>query len=148
MNRLIFVALPLLLAAGSAQAQHKPVHLKWMDGPPGLPAGAKFAVVHGDPSKEGMFTIRANLPANYTIPAHWHPTDEHMTVMSGKLAFGMGDKVDHMKAKWYNQGARLTAKAHHNHFVYTHGHTEIQVTAMGPFQITYVDPKDDPRGAQ
>jgi hypothetical protein len=34
------------------------------------------------------------------------------------------------------------------HFLWTDAPSEIQITGMGPFAITYVDPKDDPRGAK
>ena len=57
--------------------------LKWMDSAgTGLPAGAKMAVVKGDPSKAGDFTLRIKMPANYTVPPHHHPTDEVVRVVS------------------------------------------------------------------
>ena len=144
MKRLMFLALPLLLA-GSASAQAKTAHSSWMAGPPGLPSGAVFRVVSGDPGKNGMFTIRARLPIDYAVPAHHHPTDEHVTVRSGKLAYGMSDKLDKAKAMTLSAGHHVTMAANMNHWVYTRGPTEIEVTAMGPFAITYVDPKDDSR---
>ena len=81
--------------------EHKFVNtndFKWMDGPPGLPPGAKFVVLDGDPSKESLFTIRATMPAGYKIPAHWHPTVENVTVLEGNLYMGMGEKLDELKA--------------------------------------------------
>ena len=33
-----------------------------------------------------------------------------------------------------------------NHWVHASAPATVQVHGMGPFQITYVDPKDDPRG--
>ena len=54
------------------------------------------AVLAGDPSKEGPFVIRVKAPAGYKIPAHRHPTDELVTVISGAAAFGMGDKMLHL----------------------------------------------------
>jgi mannose-6-phosphate isomerase-like protein (cupin superfamily) len=131
-----------MLAASPAQAKS----LKWMDGPPGLPSGSKFAVVSGDPSKEGTFTIRAKFPGNYAVPAHHHPTDERVTVLSGRLAYGMSDKLDKAKGKPLKAGQHVVMKAGMNHWVYARGvPSEVQITAKGPFQITYVDPKDDPR---
>src|ERR1043166_9909593 len=73
--------------------------LKWGDAPPSLPAGAKLAVLEGDPGKEGFFTIRLQMPAGYKIPAHTHPTDEHVTVISGTCSFGMGPKTDEPTAQ-------------------------------------------------
>jgi quercetin dioxygenase-like cupin family protein len=141
MKRLILVALCMGLAGSAAQAKS----LKWMAGPPGLPAGATFAVVSGDPSKAGMFTIQAKLPANYAVPPHHHPADEVVRVLKGSLAYGMGDKLDKAAAGTLNPGYHVTMATGMNHWVYTTDPATISVTAMGPFAITYVDPKDDPR---
>ena len=143
MHKLFLISLTALLAASSAQAKHSA--LKWMDGPPGLPGGSKFAVVSGDPGKEGTFVIRAKFPAGYAVPAHHHPTDERVAVLSGRMGYGMSDQLDKAKAKTLSAGHRVVMKAEMNHWVFARGPTEIQVSGKGPFQITYVDPKDDPR---
>ena len=142
MRRVLLVGLCACLAAS---AQAKTAKLNWMDGPPGLPSGSKFAVVSGDPSKEGTFVIRAKFPSGYAVPAHHHPTDEHVSVLSGSLGYGMTDKLDKAKAKTLTAGHKVVMKADMNHWVFARKPTEIQVSAKGPFQITYVDPKDDPR---
>ena len=145
-KRLMFLAAPLLLLAGSqVQAKAKPADLKWMDGPAGLPSGSQIAVVSGDPGKKGPFTVHLKFPANYAIAAHHHPTDEHIKVLKGKLLFGMGDKADRKKAKWMSAGASGTAKAKMNHFAYTDAGAELELKAVGPFEITYANPADDPR---
>ena len=118
---------------------------KWMDGPPGLPAGAKFTVLDGDPSKEGLFTIRATMPAGYKIPAHWHPSTEHVTVIEGTLYIGMGEKTDESKATALTAGGFASLPAKMGHFAFSKDGTTIQVHAMGPFAITYYNPSDDPR---
>lgn len=149
MKSLTILALPLLLIAGSAapaKTTHHPANLKWMDGPPGLPSGAQMAVVSGDPGKKGMFTVRIKMPADYAVPAHHHPTDEKVSVVTGKIGYGMSDKLDREKAKSLSPGNRLTMKAGMNHWVFATRPAVIQVSAMGPFQIVYADPKDDPRG--
>ena len=119
--------------------------LKWMDGPPGLPPGAKFAVLYGDPSKEGLFTIRATFPANYKIPAHWHPTTENVTVLEGTLYMGMGEKLDESKAMSLSAGGYTALPANTGHFAFSKEGAVIQVHAMGPFAITYYNKADDPR---
>ena len=143
MRKLLLISFAALIAASTAQAKGD---LKWMSGPPGLPNGSTFAVVSGDPGKAAPFTVRMKFPANYAVPAHHHPTDEHVTVVSGKVLFGMGDEADKAKAKWMATGAKGTAKAKMNHFVFTSAPAEVEVSAIGPFAITYVNPKDDPRG--
>jgi len=143
----LIVAAPAQMKAKPAKAKAAPAELKWMDGPPGLPAGAQFAVVSGDPARKGMFTIRARLPANYAVPAHWHPTDEKVSVVSGKLAYGMSDRVNRTNAQGLGAGENVVMKAKMHHWVLSADGAEIEVSAMGPFAITYVNPAEDPRGA-
>ena len=97
------------------------------------------------PGKAGTFVIRAKFPADYAVPAHWHPTDEKVTVLSGKLHYAMTDKLDMANAKTLTAGHSVTMKAKMNHWVHAPVATTIQVSGKGPFVITYVDPKDDPR---
>src|SRR5215831_19535599 len=73
---------------------HKPDGLKWQDGPPSLPPGAKIAVLEGDPAKEGPFVFRVKVPDGYRIPPHTHPKPERVTVISGSFHLGMGEKFD------------------------------------------------------
>jgi len=145
MKRLMLLALPLLLAGSAAGGKTHHAALKWMDGPPGLPSGSQIAVVSGDPGKKGPFTVHLKFPADYAVAAHHHPTDEHVSVVSGKIGYGMSDHLDREKAKSLAPGNRLTMKAGMNHWVFTTKPAIVQVSGMGPFQITYVDPKDDPR---
>lgn len=122
--------------------------LKWGDAPPALPAGAKFAVLSGDPGKPGMFTIRLQMPAGYKIPAHTHPTDELVTVISGTCSFGMGPKYDDASAKEMPAGAYVVMPSGMQHFAGSKAGCVVQVQSTGPFQVTYVNPSDDPRGAK
>src|SRR5687768_4553821 len=73
--------------------------VKWQDGPPSLPRGAKVAVLEGDPSKEGPFVMRAKLPDGYKIAPHTHKKDERVTVLSGTLHLGMGGTFDEKHGK-------------------------------------------------
>jgi quercetin dioxygenase-like cupin family protein len=122
-----------------------PEQVKWAAGPNGLPPGAQMAVLEGDPSKPGPFTIRAKMPANYAIPAHWHPADEHVTVISGTFNMGTGDKFDASKGKALPKGSFSVMPAKTNHFAFTKEETVLQVHGIGPWGITYVNPADDPR---
>ena len=143
MNKLILAGVSALVALGPAQSM---AASKWMDGPPGLPAGAKFRVVSGDPGKEGMFAVRIQFPANYSIPPHSHPTDELVTVKSGgPLAYGMGETMDKANAGSLEKGYHVNLMAKMNHWAATTAPTEVEVKAMGPFAITYANPADDPR---
>ena len=121
--------------------------IQWGDAPPNLPAGAKFAVLMGDPGKTGPYTIRLKMPDGYKFAAHWHPMDENATVISGTFNIGMGDKLDISKGKAMTAGAFGTVPARMHHFGWCTGETEVQVHGMGPFKLVYVDPADDPTKA-
>lgn len=146
----------LALASASSQAQEprKPTHLlltdaqlTWGEGPPSLPKGGRTAVLSGDPGKPGEYTLRAELPAGYTIPPHWHPTDEHITVLSGTVAFGMGDKAVPAKLTALPAGGYAVMPATMHHYFVVKTAAVIQVHGLGPFAINYIDPADDPRRA-
>jgi len=121
--------------------------VKWGPAPPFLAAGARFAVMQGDPSSSGVYTIRLELPAGYVIKPHWHPTDENVTVLSGRFEVGMGDSVDLRQAMTLAAEGFIVAPANAHHFAVAARRTIVQVHGMGPFAITYVNPADDPRGA-
>jgi hypothetical protein len=119
--------------------------LKWGPTPEGLPPGGQLAVIDGDPGKAGLFTIRIKLPDGYMVQPHWHPTDEHLTILSGNLMVGMGSKWDDSALHPLTAGGYSKMPKRTNHFVKTKGETTFQLTAMGPFAITYVNASDDPR---
>src|SRR5262245_512847 len=121
-----------------------PDDLKWVDAPPALPPGAKVAVLVGDPAKEGPFTIRLTAPDGYTVPAHWHPTDENVTVLSGSFGIGLGDKLDKDKVRYLPPGSYVRLTKEERHFAVMKGETVIQVHGTGPFALNYVNPADDP----
>jgi quercetin dioxygenase-like cupin family protein len=142
------IATTLLLtfagATASAQASTEP---KWGPAPAVFPAGAQMAVMQGNPGKPEMFTVRLKFPDGYAIAPHWHPTDEHLKVISGTFKVGMGKKVEAAKMHTLNVGDSATAPAKEPHYAKALGATVVQVNAMGPFAMTYVNPADTPKAA-
>ena len=122
--------------------------VKWGPGPDFLPRGARFVVIQGDPSKSGVYTIRLRLPNGYKIPPHFHPTDEHVTVLSGTFLIGMGDTVKMKSALTLSAGGFITAPAAAHHWARARGATVVQVSGEGPFALTYAKDSDDPRNAK
>ena len=122
---------------------------EWAPAPPIFPAGAKMAVISGDPGKEGLFTVELSFPDGYKVPPHFHPTDESVTVQEGTFLVGMGDKLDPKKTKEMKKGDSGSLPAGTHHFAIARGPTIVSVSAQGPFAMTYVNPADDPtkRGA-
>lgn len=135
-------------AVATADAGHVIVSkkdMKWGAAPASLPAGAQAAVIDGDPTKAGEFTMRLKLPANYKIQPHTHPADEHVTVIEGSFSMGLGEKFDAKSGHVLKAGdyARMTAGT--KHFAMTTSPAVIQLHGNGPWGITYVNPADDPR---
>jgi quercetin dioxygenase-like cupin family protein len=117
----------------------------WKDGPASLPKGAQFAVLEGDPSKEGPFVFRVKVPDGYRIPPHTHPKTERVTVISGTFNIGMGENADEKATKPMPAGTYGYWEAGMKHFVWTKGDTVVQFHGMGPWSIKYVNDEDDPR---
>ena len=123
-------------------------NLQWGDPPPGLPPGAQVAVLSGDPTKKGVYTVRMRAPAGYKIMPHTHPTAEYITVLSGTFHMGTGDKFDESAGHEMATGAFMSMPAGAKHFAWATQEAVIQVHAEGPFVIKYVNPADDPRNAK
>lgn len=121
-----------------------PDAVQWGDAPAVFPAGAKLAVLSGNPNSAGRFVVRLQLPDGYRIMPHWHPTAENITVLSGEFRVGMGNKFDESQLKPLAAASYASMPAHHNHYGMAHGETVLQVEALGPFKLNYVNPADDP----
>jgi quercetin dioxygenase-like cupin family protein len=134
--------------APADHAMFTPATMKWGPAPPAFPAGMEMAVVQGDPFGNGLYTLQAKLPAGYKIPPHFHPTDEHVTVLSGGFYMGTGDTLDAAHSSAMPPGSFMLMKAGTHHFGWAKTPAVIQVHGMGPFAITYVNPADDPRTAK
>lgn len=122
-----------------------PADISWVEGRPSLPPGAKLAVLEGDPTQEGIFTIRVKAPDGYKIAPHWHAAFEHVTVMSGVFQVGMGEKFDETKLHSVPAGGFSYMAPGMKHFASVKGETIVQIHAMGPWQLYYVNASDDSR---
>jgi quercetin dioxygenase-like cupin family protein len=137
-----------LLAPVHAQHDHTVVPgdaVKWGPAPPSLPPGAQAAALFGSPAKEGPFVLRLKFPAGFTVPPHRHSKDELVTVISGRFAIGTGEKIDRASLKPLPHGSFVHLPAGMPHYASADGETIVQINGMGPFDVTYVDPNDDPR---
>jgi len=126
-------------------ALYEPSQIDWQPAPASLQPGAKVAVLDGDPAKEGFFTMRLLLPDGYKVQPHWHPNPERVTIVSGTLHLGHGDRFDPAQAKALPAGTYSSMQPKMTHFAWAEGETVLQLSTMGPWQIVYVNPADDPR---
>lgn len=126
----------------------KPADLKWGDAPPGLPPGGKMALLNGDPTQAGAFTVRLKSPAGYKVMPHTHPTAERLTVISGSFKIGMGEKFDETSMQVMTPGSYVVLPPGMAHYAKGGKESVVQIDSEGPFQINYVNPSDDPRNAK
>jgi quercetin dioxygenase-like cupin family protein len=109
---------------------------KWTPGT-GMMKGADVAVLSGDPTKAGYYAIRLRLPPNTTFAPHYHGDTEHVTVISGTVYLGLGDKVDSANAKAYGPGTYAAIPANMHHYAFTKDQAAIvQVDGVGPASMT------------
>ena len=154
MRRMSIVTLVLLLAVVPVQAQqqdghtiHMPDSLKWVE--PAVLPGVKLALIQGDPVKEGLFVYRFKFPANYKVPPHFHKAGENVTVLSGTFFIGLGEKFDQGSGQELPVGGFVAIPPKHPHFAWAGSQeTIVQVHGIGPTDITFVNPADDPRKKQ
>ncbi|HXE57048.1 MAG TPA: cupin domain-containing protein [Gemmatimonadales bacterium] len=123
----------------------RPEQVAWRAAPPVLPPGARLAVLEGDPARPGPFTMRIRLPDGYRIPPHYHPTVEHVTVLEGTFKVGMGQAFDSTALQPLPAGTFAALAPGVRHFAQAEGATVLQLHGIGPWQLIYVDPDDDPR---
>jgi hypothetical protein len=138
-------------AAGESRQAHvaiTPQQVRWAPAPPptGLASAVQLAVLSGDPFKPGsLFTLRLKVPSGAKVAPHWHPGDEHVVIVQGTFAIGMGEKFDEAALHDLPTGSYLMLPKEMRHYGLTKGETIIQVYGVGPFILNYVNPADDPR---
>jgi hypothetical protein len=155
---LIGTALSLLLTPLAAAAQqpivdhgpdrhliYRPADIEWRAGPGSLAAGAEFYVLEGDPAEAGVFTMRIRMPDGFVIAPHTHVGVERVTVLSGTFHLGMGPTMERAAAQALPAGSHFSLPRGMQHYAVMEGETVIQLTSIGPWEITYVNPADDPR---
>jgi hypothetical protein len=139
----------ILLISGLAFSQDHalitPGQLVWK---PLIP-GVEMAIVSGDPDKKGgLYVIRIRSKGDVKVPPHWHPTDEHITVLTGSFLIARGDKYDTSKLSEMKVGSHSLMPATIPHFGLHKAGNVVEVYGEGPFAPTFVNPEDDPNRAK
>src|ERR1700759_2474788 len=122
------------LALGRAAQEHKhtnaftPDKIQWGPAPPVVEKGAQFAVLEGNPmASSGDYTIRLKMPDGFRIAPHWHPKRENVTVISGTLKVGMGDRFDESTMLAFPAGSFAYLDPDMHHYVMANGEVVVQV---------------------
>lgn len=117
----------------------------WGPAPASLPPGAQAAVLVGHPAKAGPFVMRLKFPAGFVVPPHRHSKDEFLTVVEGRFAVSAGEKFDQAAMKLLPPASFVHLPAGMPHYARTEEGAIVQINGTGPFDVTYLDPRDDPR---
>jgi quercetin dioxygenase-like cupin family protein len=136
----ISFAVPALRAEDTMKTV-RPEEMVWQDDT--TFKGLQYVNLLGDPSKAELVVSRVKLPPNFKIPLHTHPWSEVLTIMSGALgnASSDTDKGEVLKA-----GSVLFMPANHPHRIWTtEEETVFEFFYTGLFEMTFVNPADDPR---
>jgi len=161
-RKVLFVTVPLAVAAVAIVAAQEPsnpaaavlksqimvtpAEVQWGACSPALPPGAQCVVLEGDPKAANvLFSYRLKMPNGYKLAPHFHPADEHLLILQGTFNMGMGDTVDMKATKAMVAGSFVVMPKGTHHFAWTTGETILQVYAIGPWALTYVNSNDDPR---
>jgi len=142
--RLVGAALLVVSAiAGSAHGeplrpqQTTPDQFTWVRDP----RGYEQAVIVGDPTKPEMYAAHIRFPANLRIAPHFHPDDRVVTVLSGTVLFGYGERFDEGRMRALPAGSVWTEPARQPHFAWAkEGEVLLQVIGIGPSGSTPVAP--------
>ena len=139
---IVFVAASYSQEKKAADSAHKIVRsgdLKWAP----IMKGCELAPVSGDPSADGAaFVLRIKCVDGAKVPAHWHPTDENVTVLKGVFLVGLGEKFDESKLQTMNIGNFVSMPKEMRHFAMCKGETIVQVHGVGPFKVNWVNPAE------
>jgi quercetin dioxygenase-like cupin family protein len=154
----VALLITLALAAGvitaptaplqAAEQHHAAVaveNVEWGPAPPSLPPGAQAAALFGSPREAGPFVLRLKFPAGFVVPPHRHSKDEFVTVISGRFGVESGEKLDTASGTALPAGSFFHLPNGTPHYAWADGETIVQINGVGPFDVTYVNPNDDPR---
>jgi len=113
--------------------------IKWGPCPPTLPSACKMAVLEGDPREPMLFTVRFRTTGAFELKPHWHPRNERVTILEGKVGVGFGDVIDRETATWFGPGDYYVNAKEAHHFVLADDPALIQITGIGPWQVHFVE---------
>src|SRR5688572_15658712 len=134
---------PAAIPGASSHKMWMAKDLDWKD-LPSIP-GAKIAILEGPMNEAVPFIARIKMPNNGKIPPHWHPAIEHVTVISGKFAMALGEKWDDKALHTLGPGDVMIMQPKTPHYAQAKSETVVQIHGVGPWQVNYVNPADDPK---
>jgi hypothetical protein len=127
------------IGGGETQLRALASEIEWGPCPPSLPKGCEMAVLEGDPRKEMLFTARFHTTGEFVMRPHWHPRNERVTILEGKVGVGFGDAIDRENVTWFGPGDYYVNAEGAHHFVLANEPAVIQITGIGPWKANFLD---------
>ena len=131
--------------AGEVQHVVRADGADWKPCPPALPKDCEMAVLEGNPKAADLFTVRFRVREKMKLPPHWHPKDERVTIISGKVAVAFGADSAREDATEFGAGDYYVNARHQLHSVWVEGPTVIQITGIGPWKAVYLSDAPPPK---
>ena len=127
-----------MMSSAMAPTIVMPDTIKWM--PLEGMQGAWMAVVYGTPkvAGSGQYVIRYKVNDGVKFPVHYHTQLEQVTVLSGTLMVGLGDKFDASKLTALEAGSFASIPANVHHYAMAKGETVVQVQGPAPVSMEMV----------
>jgi uncharacterized cupin superfamily protein len=98
-----------------------------------------MVVLEGDPRKDMLFTARFRTGSEFEMAPHWHPRNERVTILEGKVGVGFGDEIDRENVTWFGPGDYYVNQKGAHHFVLADGPTVLQITGIGPWKANFLE---------
>jgi len=90
-----------------------PAEIQWGPAPDVLPAGIQGAVLYGDPTKDGLFSMRFKRSKVYHVPPHTLSKAGTFTVMTGVFPYRDGCEIRSDQVESHAGGKLHRASARH-----------------------------------
>jgi quercetin dioxygenase-like cupin family protein len=137
---LVALALPAIVSAANAPTIITPSQVHWAAAP-SMGAGVEMARIFGNPADSGPYVFRLRLRDGVKFPPHYHNDTERVTVLSGTLLVGLGDRMDASRMMALPAGSIVSIPAGVHHYAMSRGVTILQLDGMGPFEMKAVTQK-------
>ncbi|GAA4842372.1 cupin domain-containing protein [Algivirga pacifica] len=113
--------------------------IQWQPCPPNLPSGCEMFLLEGNPKGNGLFSVRFRVQKGFEMPAHTHPQNERVTVLSGQMSVAFITAGKEQQAKHFGPGDYYINAKGSTHKVWADTTSVIQITGIGPWKAELIE---------
>jgi quercetin dioxygenase-like cupin family protein len=124
---------------GAEAVQILPDQITWAAAPTEVAPGTEVAVLSGPLDKPGFYAQRVRLKSGGMVTPHTHPDTRYVTVLSGELYVGHGEKMEADQTTKYPAGSYFVVPAGVVHYVWARsGEVVYQESGIGPTATNFL----------